>query len=567
MRTLYELQARKVKVTPEGVNDQLFNTRDEHIIKSNHDDELLHICSNDGELLEYEYDTAREGLREHYHGRTVFPIIENFERELRLLSASVDVKRESRWIVAAYDTQMYFFGDNPNVDLQPKRRKIMDFVELVFIDHEGVPFHVDVPIQSTKQYQEMKSVIESGKDLKFRVRGMEFSVQVGKKVQNHVIPVLVEVEREDFSGVFSAVPYLREVNDVILWKDLETDTMIPTDVEAYLIMGSIFFYKEGVAPFNLLVFGSPGSGKSFHMDLIAKQCNTKNHNCEETTIKGLIWSHHEGGRAGVLYREKFVALLNEFVRIVGAREAYKSTEEARRLLSALNDAVEKKPNRARSSGLVSDSTHMMRCSLLTSDNDYRAVIEPLMRAMVNDASYMRRYSFLKLSQRTEKKGTRVAETSYGVDPDRVVEKLLQKRSLGAGRWYELMQLWRAQVSDAIEVVAPTIRNHVNAFVQAYWQEKVKRRYPFVSDEGAPVEVLNLLHARFGAHALACLTTTCIMNSTFRTGDAVHPKLTLELEDELMALKMVTRLMDDFFQYISTEVDEAVSQGVRRFGFS
>lgn len=560
----YRLNAREVPVDPLRVKDQLFESQDEHLIRSNHTEEVVIIKSEDGALLSrVSYGYIKSEMRNRYKGRTIFPVVVNMHETLEPLG---QVVFEERWLVkVGVNQSVYFFGDKPRCDyfdsfksenlalIPCKSRRSGDVIQLCVV------------VQDADEVEELRRLVNFEQNVLFDVKGMRIKIAGNEKVQNYCFCASMYVKEESFKEVRNSIPHVNSIEDVTVWKDLEKDTMIPSTIEAYILNAALFFYYEGYAAINLLMTGKPGCGKSFQMDLFAQLVGTTSTNCEETTLKGLVFSHKsegEKGRPGVLYRERFVALLNEFVRIVAANRRMVGSEDARRLLSSLNDAVEKKKGRSRSSGLSENSDISMTCSMLTCDNNYETVMYPFVEAMVDDPSYLRRYAFLVLEEETQQRG---GEHTKVTDWRMEIERLLQKRHLGGGRWFKLMKYWRKSVKQVLNSVKFI---KYRRFADAYKKLKLDEIFGTEASTKELKDLKSMLNeADFSQLAVACVTSVIIMNSTFRRDVPEFPKFTLELEDEQIAVRMIQRLIDDMFVRVKPVIDYRIqAKGVERKTF-
>ena len=444
----YTVNAGDLEI-PEGItpNEFIFGDKDkEKAVLHIHQKDQLVVVKRGDKLLDYRYDALKKQIRSRYKGQTVFPIVEN-EREL--LEPLGTVRFVTQWLLGVLDDRMYFHGDTPRVEVSFDDAKIADMALIDCKTEKGRPCSLFVIVDSLDDRKFVKDAVSKPGN-RLSVTGMNCWIKKGNSgMEKHIIASRMEVLEETFVDIKEIFPKIRSVKDVCVWRDLVKDTIIPSEIEAAILTSSLFFSYEGYAAINLIMLGEPACGKSHQMDTFAYLLGTKNHNCTETTLKGLIFSHAEkGGMPGILYRERFVALLNEFVRIVGNVAARRETvnEEVRRMLSSLNDAVEKKRDRSRSSGKVEGADATMICSMITSDNYYPSVVGPFVSAMMEDSSYLRRYSFLMLSDGTH---TRGRSHSKVVDWRKSTDQLLFKRGIKPFQWGKLMSYWRSQIPDAM----------------------------------------------------------------------------------------------------------------------
>lgn len=570
----YVLDAQVIEV-PEAssANDFIFNTNSSVMVLTNHNEEIVVMRRQGGGLIcDVGYDAMKFGLRTNHAGRTVFPVVVN--KRARLTHFGV-MSVEDTWLVATYlPDKTYFFGDGMQRgrDTAPDAMKAAKLAKIACVDENGEQMNLLVVVQEKHDEAWLQKVVQYRETTYFRVEGMEFQLGAKGFLERWLIATSVELEEEGYADIPEVVPYVRKVDDVVVWRDLIRGNAVPSTVEAYIITSAIFFSYEGYAALNLMIIGSPGSGKSFQLDCIGYLANAPCYNMEETTLKGLVFSHAKQGRLGILYRERFVALLNEFVRIIGQSRNAAVYDDARRLLSTLNDAVEKKRGRSRSSGNVEGSSAHMVCSLLSSDNDYPQTLGTFLKALLEDQSYMRRYALLRLSKETVAKGK---ATTRPADWRGHLDELLYRRGLGGGKWLRLMKFWRSQVPDALKAIPyarmEEMRNFVveerdRYLVKLFFGEQAS----FALYEVAPVDTLPLLFLRlkevdFTQLSTACLLSACIMGSTFRTQGVQMPVVVYDGRDMMIAKRMVQRLVGDMFELLRPYIMESGDMGgVLRF---
>jgi len=556
----YTVSAKVIDV-PEDVSarDYLFNSEEEKLINTNHTDQIVLVKSK--QKLDLSYDEMKERLREKYSGKTIFPIIENAEDLLKPIDFTQFKHEYIVMVEAGEKKRMFFLGDEPRMETTPQNSKVVLMGRVEAISKEGVLTTLCFIVDDDAEKRIIKDLIRYGNELRLKVKGMDSWVKKGGSAKRmFIVSEFVAVE-EDYDDLMPIMQQVFKIDHVNVWKDLKSNRMIPTKVEAAILMSALFFYYEGFSAINLLMLGKPGCGKSHTLDTFAYLVGTNNHNCMETTLKGLVFSHAEkGGVYGVLYREKFVALLNEFMRIVSGARKDAHNDAIRRLLSTLNDAVEKKKNRSRSSGLVQNAEATMMCSLITSDNDYPSVVGGFLDAMLEDPSYMRRYSFLKLSEETEARG---AEFSMVANWRRETDKWLLWGGLGFGKWYKLLRFWRYQVTEVMEIFN---LDKFTKYAMQYKEGRVKKMFGEqaglvdrqVSD-AVKESFERMNEANFRHVAMACACCSVIMGSTFRHEDTKSlPKLEMTVEDETLAYAMIKRLISDMMDLMEKSVQRVMS---------
>jgi hypothetical protein len=578
LQSKYDLSARRI-VVPEGVtsNDYIFNPKGKDVlIESNHNGEVIVIGKEQGLLGDMSYDEAKMGIRTKYAGRTIFPVVECFET---MVTHFGRVVVGEHWLVAAYGTggrvKQYFLGDNmlKLQDSQPDAMKRALMATINSVDEEGRFLVLHVLLEKRGDEEFLRKHVEYGVE-KIIVKGMDFWTGKGSSLVHQCVATHVEFVAEKYERVPKIVQKLKSIADVSVWRDLRTGQLIPSELEAFIILAALFFYHEGYAALNLIVVGSPGAGKSHQLDTFAYLIGNKSHNMPETTLKGLIYSHAKEGLPGILYRERFAAFLNEFMRMVGeARSKAQQHEDARRILTSLNDAVEKKRDRSRSSGL-GQAEGTVACSILTSDNDYPSVVGPFMKAMIDDISYMRRYSYLKLSKETAKRGKMSARPP---DWRKATDALLAANHLGKGKWYELMRYWRSVVPYALEQIPEETMCKIREYARGCLIENVRKvcsrgdlgDFEDVEKMGEGSATIGmLLEADFNQMALALLVSHVVMNSTFLCDEEAYPVLRVEQESVDVAKAALDRLIGDLFAELSPYVKERMSAeyGVQRVQF-
>ena len=568
---VYRIEAKELEV-PEGMstNDFLFNNpKDEAVlIASNHKDELVVVRR--GTLInDMRYEELKPGMRKVYKGKTIFPILEN-EFEI-LESLDISPTFTTQWIVATHGDKMFFHGDKPRCEETFDGSKIVDLAVVRCKTIKGRLCHLYVVINDEKEREFVKNALKKAGN-RLHVSGMNAWVNAqGQTMEKHIIASKITIEEENFDDLKTIFPKINSLNDVCVWRDLKKDTMIPSDVESAILTGALFFSYEGVAAINLIMLGSPACGKSHAMDTFAELIGTKNHNCTETTLKGLIFSHAEkGGMPGILYRERFVALLNEFVRIVGNVAAKKESvqEEVRRMLSSLNDAVEKKSGRSRSSGKVEGADATMVCSMITSDNEYPNTIGPFVNAMLEDPSYLRRYAFLRLSKETEERG---GKHSKVVDWRAETKKLLYKKGIHPERWAKLMSYWRSLIPEGMTKFN---LDNCQIIAKKYVDEKIDDVFfsgAMLTKENISnfkdADSLHLLLREVSMYQLAVACTVCagIITSTFKSKKEEFPLMKNSKEAELLGKQMFERLVDDLFALMKPYIDARILESIQEEG--
>lgn len=569
---VYRIDAKNIVLPADvSVSDYIFGNKEKDLlINSNHAEEIVVIKKQEG-LVDYGYNSLKKQLRSNYRGRTVFAIVENGEEVLEPLGT---IEFSTEWLVAALDEKMYYHGDLLRSDVSPDDAKIADVAKIACKTITGKRCDLYVVISSASEMKYLQNVVKYKVGSVFNVKGMDMWIKRGStSYEKRLFASEICTQEPTYERVPKMMPHVNSVDDVTVWRDLLKDEMICSEVESSILTSSLFFSYEGFAAINLIMLGEPGCGKSHQMDTFAFLLNTKNHNCTETTIKGLIFSHAEkGGMPGILYRERFVALLNEFIRIVGSVASSRQVldDQTRRMLSTLNDAVEKKRDRSRSSGKVEGADATMICSMLTSDNYYPSVVGPLAKAMIQDSSYVRRYSFMRLSAETHKRGREHSKVS---DWRAHTMQLLEKKHLGSGRWAELMMFWRSQIPLAMNCLQGSLSKY-ERFARKYTEQKIDEMFFEKSPRGiieAYPELektyVTLKEANLYQLVVACVVSGTIMQSTFIRREKEFPIIKQTLEGELMGLNMFQRLVEDLFELLKPYVEEIINSetqtGIRR----
>jgi hypothetical protein len=568
---------RKNMTVPTGVSarDFLFKQNGLQLIMTNHDAELVVVESEDAKTLGLSYDEIKREIREKFSSHTVFPIVENVEMKGVPVGT---VSFEERWVVAlsSHEKKMYFFGDNPRSDSQSESKKVVFAYVPIQIKGTARMAYLWVVVDDEERAVLQDAVKREG--VIFDIKGMSILYMVpGKQTaQEWVLATKIHFEHEKYDDIGSITKCVNSIGDVTLWRDYKNLSMVPDEVEAAIVTSGLFFAAEGFATFNMLVIGSPGCGKTFQMDVFAHELGTTVHAMEQSTLKGLVFSHQGGevrgsgfGQKGVLLREKYVALLNEFLRVVvRAQQKAAQKDEMSRLFASLNDAVERKKNRARSSGNVMDAEGYCSCSMMTTDNDFPQLIQPFAFTMFEDSSYLRRYSILRLSTDTERCG-KMAKVGI-VNWKASIDKYLATVGLGGGRWARLMRFWRSQVTECLSMPDIDYTNIVR-FAEVKKRVMLKKviyqgREPvsFGMDDPTGMLYYTMLQADFSQLAISCQASAIIMGSTFRA-NGTYPKLERHYEDNVLATKMLIRLIEDMFKVIGPYVPKYVEQnsGVKR----
>jgi hypothetical protein len=568
----YELQRVDIKI-PEGVSarDYLFKQNSLQLIKTNHDDQIAVVSSEKGIDLALSYEEVKAELRQKMSQYTIFPLVENCTLSCLPLG---QVVFERRWTIAITPkNENYFFGDAPRLEMQPVIKDCMFAIMPVIVVGTSKKLLLFVPIDDSERVVMADNAkIEN---MIFEIRGMFISRSVAKNqsVEEWVIVSKIHFVREKFEDIGSVVACVNSVNDVSVWRDHKTGVMVPSEVEAAIVTSALFFCVEGFATFNMLVIGRPGTGKTHQADVFGHLMGTTLHNMEQSTLKGLVFSHQGDsaksgfGQKGILLRERYVALLNEFLRVV-VRSQQKAAhkDEMSRLFATLNDAVERKKNRSRSSGNVVDAEGYCSCSMLTTDNDFPHLIGPFAHTMLEDPSYLRRYSILRLSDETE---TRGEFAKVGVfDWQSALTHHLASKGLAGGRWARLMRFWRSQVPVALKKF-----DYLNIARYAKVKKKMLLRKWFYGDrepvsfggvDQTAILYQTVMQADFSQLAVSCQASAIIMGSTFRSKGS-YPELTRTHDDDVLATRMITRLMEDLFKVIGPYIAEHIqmNEGVRR----
>jgi len=575
----YELIRKDNLQVPKGTyaRDFLFKQNCMQLIKTNHDAELIVVESDDAKPLSLSYEEIKQEIRKKFTSHTVFPVVENVEYSCIPIG---EVRFEEKWVIAITpDNKIFFFGDQPRVEMQAEMKSAMFACVPVWVKGTSKVVLLWIVVDECER-QVFQDMVKS-EEVVFEVRGMSVPVSMGRQqVQEWIVATKIKFEHEKYDDIHTIVKCVNSIKDVVLWRDYKTLQQVPDDVEAYLMHAALFFCCEGYATFNMLIIGGAGTGKTFCLDTYAYLMNTTVHAMEQSTLKGLVFSHSgegdrgrgsEGkgfGQKGVLLREKYVALLNEFLRVVvrsQQRAAHK--DEMSRLFASLNDAVERKKNRARSSGNVSDAEGFCTCSMMTTDNDYPQLIQPFAYTMFEDSSYLRRYSILRLSKETEERG-KMAKVGI-VNWKSSIDKYLLLKGLGHGRWARLMRFWRSQVStclasfDYLNIVRFAEVRKRTLIDKYMYGGRVPVSFGNQDDTSSMLHNI-LMQADFTQLAISCQASAIIMNSTFRASG--RPVLERKYEDNVLAAKILMRLMDDMFKVIGPHMQKYIEQasvGVKR----
>jgi hypothetical protein len=205
------------------------------------------------------------------------------------------------------------------------------------------------------------------------------------------------------------------------------------------------------------------------------------------------------------------------------------------------------------------------------DNDYSYLIRPLFSMMLEDASYFRRYSYLKLSSETELRGKRA---KVGVMNWRsALNQHMIKKSLGSGRWMRMMRFWRSQIKDAFAFDIMNIVRFAEVHKRKWITKLFEKHVAQVSSLQMQQDTMSvparmaydmLQGADFAQLAVACAYSSIIMGSTYRTHSGL-PVLHRRTEDDQRAARMLMRLMDDMFTMMQPVLDSWIKerQGVQR----
>lgn len=574
MGKVFEVAAKHVMV-PIGAtpNDFLFHGKEERFVESNHLDQVVVVEAEDKVPIAMTYDAIKNGLRVNYAGRTIFPIVHNVNAECRHFGRC---EERDIWLVAVYGSgvkaKTYFYGDAMQQDAQPDAKKIVRAVQVPCVDERGKMIDAWYVPKDQDEYDDFVKHIDENVDAKMIIKGMEMWLLRKKTVERAIFVSKVEFVEETYEWLVPVIQKVKKLDDVVVWRDLVADAAIPSEMEGFILTSALFFSYEGYAAINLLLIGQPGKGKSFQLDVFAYLMGTMCHNMAESTPKGLVYSHSTrgsddlAGKPGILYRERDVALLNEFMRLIGDTKMHASAnDEARRVLSALNDAVEKKKNRSRSSGNVT-ATGTVVCSIMTSDNDYDAVLRPFMKAMMDDASYIRRYAYLRISKDTELRGAKGARPANW---RKALDALLLRKGLSVIAWRGLMRYWRKLIPRAMESIASS----QFADVRDYAAQEYRR----AALEAAGLTELDLLDTSSMAptfarvlegdmrqNAEALLICAVIMNATFKA-DGLVERFECGVEQVDFSKGAMLRLIEDFMRDLKPLLQEEMirERGVRR----
>ena len=411
-------------------------------------------------------------------------------------------------------------------------------------------------------------------DIVYLARSLGFSVSISACTKGiKSIGFIGDYWRIYIGGDLSRIPCKVERKKVV--KRVSRTNVLNTGFSLECLGEGDYFGFEIDGNHRYLLGDFTVTHNTFTMDVFAYLMNTTVHAMEQSTLKGLVFSHQGGevrgasfGQKGILLREKYVALLNEFLRVV-VRSQQKAAhkDEMSRLFASLNDAVERKKNRARSSGNVSDAEGFCTCSMLTTDNDFEQLIKPFAFTMFEDSSYLRRYSILRLSKETERKG-KLAKVGI-VSWKNVVDRYVKDAGLGSGRWARLMRFWRSQILECMSVCDFM---NITRFADIKRDMLVNKymyggRKPVSYGDDATVSMTynTLMQADFSQLAQSCLVSAVIMGSTFRAKGG-RPVLEQKQEDNVLAARMFIRLVEDMFKVIGPYIPmyvQANEVGVRR----
>lgn len=566
---VYTVETVRIDVEEGMKPEAIFYNAKDKMTETNHVGKVVVIGNKEHEKnvpVTLSYDAVKKELRQNYNMHTIFPIVENTVEVLKPVGT---FSTEYQWLCSSHEEKLYFHGDNPNIDVTPEKQKFEEVAIIPCIGETSKITNVYFIINGKEDKKFLEENVKYKDGISFFAKGMETWNRVGKNVTRNFFVSRAEIIEEDFSDIPKIVTKANKIHDVCVWTDLRNYNMIPSEVEAQIITGSLFFSYEGFAAINLLITGAPGCGKSFQLDVFAHLVDTECHNCAETTLKGLVFSHAEkGGSPGILYRERFVALLNEFIRIIGSSKKEAQKDAVRRLLTTLNDAVEKKKNRSRSSGYVQGASVSMVASMMSSENNYPHTMGPFAEALLNDASYMRRYAILLVSEETENRGRNVYKVP---DWREAVQKMLLYRGLGHGKWYRLMRYMRAEAKNMLPKLSVENVMKIKNYAEETKDEKIRRMFlqegqnelVIVPRSKEETVYAMLKEANFEQLSVACLCTSVVMNSVFRQKKEEFPVFEEKEEDVEQAKKMVNRLISDVFEMLRPYVEEEVGSGVLR----
>jgi hypothetical protein len=412
------------------------------------------------------------------------------------------------------------------------------------------------------------------RDIVYVARSLGFAASIvkckkGIKSRNFV----GEYWRIFLSGDVWRIPCLVERKKKLMRERRQIKNVLNTGISLKKLDVGDYFGFEIDGNHRYLLGDFTVTHNTFQADVFGYLMGTTLHNMEQSTLKGLVFSHQGDsaksgfGQKGILLRERYVALLNEFLRVV-VRSQQKAAhkDEMSRLFATLNDAVERKKNRSRSSGNVVDAEGYCSCSMLTTDNDFPHLIGPFAHTMLEDPSYLRRYSILRLSDETE---TRGEFAKVGVfDWQSALTHHLASKGLAGGRWARLMRFWRSQVPVALKKF-----DYLNIARYAKVKKKMLLRKWFYGDrepvsfggvDQTAILYQTVMQADFSQLAVSCQASAIIMGSTFRSKGS-YPELTRTHDDDVLATRMITRLMEDLFKVIGPYIAEHIqmNEGVRR----
>ena len=390
-------------------------------------------------------------------------------------------------------------------------------------------------------------------------------------VENQFSIVVNEYESvvDTYDDVQKVIPKLSSYDDVTVFRDVGSGKPLYPEILNIIMLFSVLYVRLGEPPFNVILSGIGGSGKTSCVKFLSKVFSKDGRIIASnmSTAKGLVPSYGDKPHVGMLIEpENFVKVVDEFFRR-SEKEALSRgqrdpTPFVYNFLTEAMNVVERRPDVLAGSGKgqLPPGTYM-KDSFLATDNLNPGVRIALSTAVIQDKAVMRRFTFLLLNNE-ESQGIRLA-TEHPSDAEifGMIDVLCKKKGYSLAllkrysRWFR-KNVVKVKVNRVLckKITEELIRELLADLLQ------IDTDSPVISQWVAELNIIPYYEA-----FVRCCT---LSRAVFEEKAEIFPEVIVSMKDYYDAEQLFRRLFSDTFEVYKNGIVEAVTtsgRGIMRSG--